>query len=136
MDIWTAFQAILCTNANISEGSQTPKLHVKYLQGGHLEFYTAAPSCGPADVNLNLSQVPGETSPAPSALYCRSDRPIWQRPRVHKMQTPWKGQRAVWRRGRGSGSLVLSGASSLCCRRPCPALSLLNLGLSQGAPGG
>lgn len=37
------------------ERSPIPKLHVKHLQGEHLEFYARGSLCVLLDINLNLS---------------------------------------------------------------------------------
>lgn len=47
------------------ERSQIPKLHVKHLQGEHLEFYTHGSLCTLLDINLILSRDPHETGPSP-----------------------------------------------------------------------
>lgn len=53
------------------ERSQIPKLHVKHLQGKHLEFYACGSLCVLLDINLNLSRGPGETG---LALMCFADQ--------------------------------------------------------------
>lgn len=47
------------------ERSQIPKLHVKHLQGEHLEFYTHGSLCMLLDINLILSRDPHKTGPSP-----------------------------------------------------------------------
>lgn len=106
------------------EGSPVPKLHVKRLQGKHLELHTHRSSCALGH-KCEPDPRPRRDGSAPPRR-CASPmgtQPIWQRPHVHKTAGP----RLRVSRARGAVSILWLG-----CGPPRPALSLLNLGLAGG----